>query len=346
MFRCILDSQDTASAGVPLMYFEGNKGPWLDDVRGFGMLLMERLGRLLDVDMDHMTAEELVKGGLRDPVMLFIKDEPHKEAKVKDGRFRLIASVSLLDSVVERVLFSKQNKMEIAGHRELPFKPGMGLHDEGMQDLFSYFKEIMAEGPTVSSDISVWDWTVPGWLIEMGRDYRLACGLSGGSWERLVRQYYIGHSLSVLVDSDGFMYAQRVPGIMKSGSYNTSSDNSHMRYMLAHVVESEAGPVTGRRRGCQMGDDALERFTPGMTEAYGRYGFKTRGVNKMEKKISFCSTVWENDWRGVPENWHRTLFRILSKDESDVDYPAFKEQFLYELRYAENLGEIVRRMGW
>lgn len=335
-----------ASAGVPLMYLNGAKGPWLDDVRGMSLLVINRLLALLDFNLDRMTAEELVMVGVRDPIKLFIKDEPHKEAKVKAGRFRLISSVSVVDSVVERVLFSKQNKMEIKAHRKLPFKPGMGLSDQGMQDLYGYFQKIMDEGPTCSSDISGWDWTVPGWLMDMARDFRLACGSSSGAWARMVSQFYYGQSRCVFVDSDGFMFAQRVPGIQKSGSYLTSSDNSHMRYMLAYIVEAKAGPVVGRYRGCQMGDDALERYTPGMEEVYKGYGFQTRGTTRMERKISFCSTLFDGTWKGEPENWHRTLFRLLSKDETDADYPGFQEQFLYELRHARNLGEIVQRMGW
>lgn len=328
------------------MYLNGSKGPWLDDVRGTALLVIERLLVLMDINLDRMTSEELVQMGVRDPIKLFIKDEPHKESKVKVGRFRLISSVSLIDSVVERVLFSKQNKMEIKNHEKLPFKPGMGLSDKGMQELYSYFLKIMAEGPTCSSDISGWDWTVPGWLMDMARDFRLSCGSSTGGWAHLVRQFYYGQSRCVFVDSDGIMYAQRVPGIQKSGSYLTSSDNSHMRYMLAYVVEARAGPVVGRYRGCQMGDDALERYTTGMAEEYKGFGFKVRGVEMMEKKISFCSTSFDGSWKGEPENWHRTLFRLLSKDETDADYPGFKEQFLYELRHAKNLGEIVQRMGW
>lgn len=341
-----MDSKDDASAGVPLMYINGSKGPWLDDVRATCILVIERLLTMVDNSLDHMTAEELVMMGIRDPIKLFIKDEPHKASKVKAGTFRLISSVSLVDSLVERVLFSRQNKMEIDCHTKLPFKPGMGLHDEGLKELYSYFQKILADGRTCSSDISGWDWTVPGWLMDMARDYRLSCGSTNGIWAHLVRQFYIGQKMCVFVDASGIMYAQRVPGIQKSGSYLTSSDNSHMRYMLAYLVEREAGPVTGQYRGCQMGDDALEHWTAGMEEVYKRYGFRIRGVEQMEKKISFCSTIFEETWKGRPENWHRTLFRLLSKDESDVDYPTFKEQILYELRHSEHLGEIVLGMGW
>lgn len=42
-----------------------------------------------------------------DPLKIFIKQEPHKDKKIAEGRLRLIMSVSLIDSMVDRILFMR-----------------------------------------------------------------------------------------------------------------------------------------------------------------------------------------------------------------------------------------------
>lgn len=47
----------------------------------------------------------LVSGNLQcDPIKVFVKQEPHKRKKLDEGRLRLISSVSLIDTIIDRIL--------------------------------------------------------------------------------------------------------------------------------------------------------------------------------------------------------------------------------------------------
>lgn len=301
-------------------------------------LVIDRFEIMLTYDYAGKTAQELMLAGFRDAVYTFIKDEPHKREKLDTYRLRIISGVSLVDNLVERVLFTRQNKLEIKLNAHLTFKPGMGLHDAGLQSLYSWFVKCEERFQLCSTDVSAWDWSLPEWLILMERDYRKAVTTERGAYARLVDAYYYGICRKVFQLPSGELFAQMVPGIQASGCYNTSSGNSHMRHMLASLVQLKLGidaRVTGE--GCQMGDDALERYHPDMGDVYRKFGFTVKGVTVMpEKQFSFCSTSWNNDWRGSPESWQKTLFRFLFKNPSDPLYPTYCEQLRRDLRYHDD----------
>jgi len=326
------------------MYYAAQKDVWLQDWLGSSLLCLSRLRVLLSgVACDD--GIENIKRGVRDPIYTFIKNEPHKAAKVAVGRLRLIASVSYLDSLVERVLFAWQNKKEIALWDKLPYKPGMGHHDEGKQELYRYFLKCQSEGSVVTTDISTWDWSVREWLMNAERDYRLATGADQGAWATMVRAYARANNRCIFVSAGGLCFEQVLGGIQKSGSYNTSSGNSHMRYIAAHIAQLRAGIPRTRYNGCQMGDDAVERGHERLLEEYLDMGFTIRGVESRPKGVfSFCSQLYDGDWKGKPENWHKTIFRFLVKDPRDKEYPLWREQLQYELRHLPDLGGVLSRV--
>ena len=52
-----------------------------------------------------------------DPIKVFVKQEPHKMSKIKQERYRLISGVSLVDTLVDRLLLQwlAQNVVEHVG---------------------------------------------------------------------------------------------------------------------------------------------------------------------------------------------------------------------------------------
>jgi len=88
---------------------------------------------------------------------------------------------------------------------------------------------------------------------------------------------------------------------------------------------------------CQMGDDAVELYYPGLCDAYQSLGFRTKGVVMMDGKFTFCSTVWSDDWRGSPENALKTLFRYVSKDVDSHSRELYRNQLMWDLRHWEQL---------
>nr|UHS71589.1 MAG: hypothetical protein 2 [Barnaviridae sp.] len=301
-------------------------------------LVIDRLEIMMTFDYVGKSAQELMVAGFRDAVYTFVKDEPHKREKLDTGRLRIISGVSLVDNLIERVLFTRQNKLEIKLNAHLTFKPGMGLHDAGLQSLYNWFEKCEKRFRLCSTDVSAWDWSLSEWLVLMERDYRKAVTTHNGAYARLVDAYYYGICRKVFQLPSGELFAQLVPGIQASGCYNTSSGNSHMRHMLASLVQLRLGFDTNETgEGCQMGDDALERFLEGMGDAYRSFGFTVKGISIMpEGNFSFCSTTWNNDWRGKPESWQKTLFRFLFKNPVDPLYPQYREQLQRDLRHHED----------
>jgi len=126
-----------------------------------------------------MTPQQLVKMGWCDPVRLFVKQEPHKLIKVITKRFRLISSVSIVDQLVERVLFGVQNRKEIDSWQLIPSKPGIGLTDEMARSVYNNVKMASNRFKMYEADVSGWDWSVQLW--ELLADAEIRVRLSVGA---------------------------------------------------------------------------------------------------------------------------------------------------------------------
>jgi len=285
---------------------------------------LERLASVSYGDLCGMTAEALVRGGYADPIRIFVKNELHSDLKVSQGRMRLIMSVSVVDQLVERVLNGPQNQAEIATWQTIFSKPGMGLDDEGLASLTD---QISMMGQAQSSDVTGFDWCVSqGWLDFDAKAREIASG--DHRQLHLKRAFCLG--MSVVVFSDGVVWAQTEPGVQKSGSYNTSSTNSRIRAALAHLVAWRAGVEPAV---IAMGDDAVERRSdPDPVTAYGRLGFALKEVST--SKIEFCAYHFGADgW--FPVRWHKMLANMLWTKPRDAAHATeLLVALSYELRHA------------
>lgn len=311
------------------------------------MLTIERLLKLLELGpRPTLTPQELLEGEFCDPIYVFIKDEPHKLEKLAKERYRIISCVSILDTLVERVLYTLQNKTEIDHCDYIPYKPGMGLHDSGKEALYSWFKKRQAEYQLASTDVSAWDWSVTDWMLEDDGHYRIhVAGGEGSGWADLVLAQHYAVSHKVFVLPSGEMFAQTEGGVLPSGCFNTSSTNSHMRHGLASHVQLELDSFEewSRAEGAQMGDDAQERYVDGMLDEYVKLGFTVKGVEVCAPgRFSFCSTLWDGDWKGEPESWKKTLFRFLSHPRGSYS-PALLDSLKYDFRHLKNGEELIAR---
>lgn len=312
----IRDVKMDASPGYPFMHY-GTTNEVVMNCLGNTYLANLVLARLEAIGEEPLatffdsTPLQLVQKGLCDPIRLFVKDELHSVEKTNQGRMRLIMSVSLVDQVVERVLYRRLNKAEILSHRALMSKPGMGLSPRGILDLEDFFTRM--QNP-VSTDISGYDWSVPQWLIDAEMDYRhLMARRQYGSDSLMFRRGRL-LGFSVLVLSDGTCYQQLVRGIVKSGSYITSSGNSHQRGILAIMVGMMSAPsliVSARDAPEQvpihmaMGDDCVEDWigTQCIRSLYQKLGFKVKEVvtGMVDQRVEFCSYQFLLD--GSPGHW-------------------------------------------
>nr|UHS71613.1 MAG: putative RNA-dependent RNA polymerase [Barnaviridae sp.] len=272
-------------------------------------------------EFSSMTSESLIAYGIWDPIRLFIKNEPHPDAKLAEGRLRLIANVSLRTQLIERWLCGHQNALEIANWYNLPVAPGVGLDDDSLNLLTARFGTMLGSAGRLSmTDVSGWDWAVKPWLLWADAERRrIAAGVSSDSLYAVLlraRAYCTGASTYAL--SDGSLIAQETHGIQNSGSYCTSSTNSWMRvllYLVARQLASgEEAQESWLNEVVAMGDDCVEGFVPGVLEEYLKMGFKSSlsAVVDSVDGIEFCSHRFDGRGLAIPTGWDKTLFRFFS----------------------------------
>jgi len=312
-------------------------------------LVVERLRLLLTLDTNkEISPKDLVIGGFCDPMKVFAKGEPHKSSKISEGRIRLICGVSLIDNVIARLLCSLQNNTEIVLADILPVKPGMGLHDEGLESLSFYFNSMYSKGPLSEADVKGWDWSFQSRDFDFDVERRIELAHAEGTiYARLLRAHFYCMARKVFLLSDGSMIQQLKPGIMPSGWYNTSSTNSNVRCGLHYELALQAGEIPSIMA---MGDDSVERSFPNAIEAYAELG-KTVSFfrDATPKSFEFCSTLFTGVL-GYPINIDKQIYNLLSTTPNNiVELNTRLLGFEYEIRNHPEFNEIKQLIidsGW
>lgn len=286
---------------------------------------------------------ELVRLGYSAPLRVFVKGEPHGIDKVREGRWRIIAMVPLHIVLAEMLIFGDQNEVEIAHWDHIPSKPGLGLaQDDHIAKLYDECVERLHNGELAEADVSGYDFSLTETFFKMDaqRRARLAGAGEDHVFSRLLRNAHHVMTRSVFTLSDGRMYKQLTPGIMKSGRYVTSSTNSAIRVMLAHAI--------GARWCIAMGDDSLEEYVEGAAEAYARLGLRVKFYKKCSRTFEFCSHTFE---QGVayPSKPGKMLYSLLSnKGTFNQKFDLF-QQWAFEMRHhprAQLWADVITRSGW
>nr|QUS52862.1 hypothetical protein 2 [Hypera postica associated sobemovirus 2] len=225
-----------------------------------------------------------------DPIKLFIKDEPHNLKKAAEGRFRLIHSLSLVDQMVDRILFYPWYAVELKNVMKTTQKTGWSPIPGGYQALV----EIFPEDESIAVDKSLWDWTMPEWVIaayvEMKKNQ--CVGATDEYW-RLVwaRLACVVGPRSYFELPSGIRYRQTGWGIMKSGWLLTLSMNSAAQAFQHVLAWRRMGKSEKPPHVWAMGDDILARMKidDDDLERYWR-SLETTGclVKKIERRREFC----------------------------------------------------------
>ncbi|CAR95877.1 hypothetical protein, partial [Wheat yellow dwarf virus-GPV] len=345
--EAISSLQLDAGVGIPMITagLPTHRG-WVEDPDLLPVLAQLTFDRLLTMSKSSLEArspEQLVKENICDPIRLFVKQEPHKQSKLDEGRYRLIMSVSLVDQLVARVLFQRQNKSEIALWSAIPSKPGFGLSTE---DQVQKFMDVLAgtvgtsaeevcanwRNLLVPTDCSGFDWSVSDWMLADDMEVRNRLTIDCNELTRHLRAVWLqGISNSILCLSDGTMLAQTRPGVQKSGSYNTSSTNSRIRVMAAYHC--------GASWAIAMGDDALEAPDSDLSR-YKSLGFKVEVSGELE----FCSHILKSPTLAIPVNANKMLYRLIhgynpecGNAEVISNYLNAACSVLHELRHDQEL---------
>lgn len=214
----------------------------------------------------------LLDGNFEVMFNVFIKEEPHKLSKIEVDRFRLIIGSPLPFQVLCHMLFDFFNDKVIENAYELPTQQGIVLNGGSWRN---FRHQWVSLGLNMGVDKSAWDWTVPGWKIElvMKLRLRLVFGSKYDRWCNLVeRAYRALYDDAMLILSDGRVFKQVYPGVMKSGCVNTISDNSLMQ-IIDHILVCEDLGTSYRPLPRALGDDTLQSSKQVVDMfSYERYG--------------------------------------------------------------------------
>jgi len=326
-----------------------------------------------------MGAEALVQSGCCDPIRVFVKNEPHSLSKCREGRWRLIMSVSIVDQLVERVLCGEMNEWEIANFERLPAKPGMGFSDDLVELVGDNLQALSDVGVLSSSDVSGWDWSVSGEQLRADALRRIR--FFGVAMDHpyavilLNRVTCLGRS--VVSFSDGTLVAQRVDGVQKSGSYNTSSTNSWIRAFVAEAAGASSAITMGDDcvdSGCsadlvsRMGhpvkeyavvdaaDPAwvsevqlageLDEFSSELLRSCAWLPFDS----SLAPRAEFCSHFWCQDraggWCAIYKGWRKSLVNLLhQRREKELHFREFVA-LMQRSPALPHAVQLLREMGW
>lgn len=302
----LLSVKPDASPGIP--YLERGKENALV-IESSGDLIIDIVIDRLDLlsktllSDEDLSAVDLVQFGYCDVVRLFVKNEPHSRAKLDEGRVRLIMSIGLVDQVMARILFSPQNHKEIEYWFRIPSKPGMGFTQNQTDELCKTVQEF-GDGH-VSFDVQGWDFSVQQWELDAEAESRiLLASAEDTTFATVVRNYYFTYGRSVFALSDGSLFAQTIPGIVKSGGYTTSSSNSRILCRTANIIGVTKIMANGDDHVCVPTDDYVEKM---LTHGH---------VVKREKvnlDFNFCSHEYKFDGTCYTSNELKITFSLLNK---------------------------------
>lgn len=178
-----------------------------------GFFNVERVKLLYDLVKFRMV-QLLGSEPVADPIRLFVKREPHKAKKLEEGRLRLISSVSLIDSFVDRILFQRLQMNQIDKVGKTPIMVGWSPAAGGYR-MLSAMCVAREDQDYLMIDKTAWDWTVKGWMTKALRD--IIINLSPGApdwWIRIVKnRFKLLFRNPIFSFGDGSRAKQQVPGL-------------------------------------------------------------------------------------------------------------------------------------
>lgn len=281
--------------------------------------------------LKRLVYDRLVRPDESDPLNVFIKQEPHKHAKLVEGRYRLIQAVSLVDTMVDRILYGDLCRKVLSTVGETPVLIGWSPLRGGYHYLIEKFRGVNTRG----LDKTAWDWTVSEWVLEA--TYEVLMQLQHGAsdsykaiarkrWENLFRD-------ARLKFKDGTEVRQPGWGVMKSGCYLTIVINSIGQMIYHALALRRLGMHPRSKRFVVIGDDVTIEDFPEFEEYesiikhYGAILKPSKPVPHVEF-AGFVSTIEDGEEKCWPEYWAKHLY-VMTHTQKDPVSALFPYSVLY-----------------
>lgn len=278
-----------------------------------------------------------------DDLKVFVKQEPHKFKKLVEGRVRLISAVSLIDTLVDRILFGWLGRRVIQTAGETPCLVGWTPLHGGWIQLTDRFRG----KPVVCLDKEAWDWTVPGFLVDMWIDVLDNLALGAAPWWRQMmrHRFQMLFQDAVFQFEDGTRVRQVTRGIMKSGCYLTIILNSLSQSLLHYLTNHRLGKGMSENQPYTIGDDTvqdsfgdLENYVKTM-EALGP---KLKGA-KVQHFIEFAGFAFDGD-RCWPAYWQKHLFNLAHAPNLPESLESYQYIYVHEPVMYEFICRVAREV--
>ena len=348
-----IDVADDKSIGWTGLLYPGTRGNIQKDVMKRNAVIRLTKFRMalrfaLANSLHSLSPAEMVRQGLRDPCVAFIKPEGHPIRKKETKSWRVIWVVSELDRLIDASVFTEQDKADIAhyqtgpraekgvvrapGDRVYPLSMGVGHDDSNLERTFFELETLLSKSPDGcihSSDASGWDFSVSAasfWsafetrLCRAKSDLQRAAYLINGFFQ----QAWVVTSGQQLWESYRF-------GVTASGSSITTSANTEERSAgskAASDVEAIGGLAELEKLShrTSAGDDLLNarKHNTDTIKALGTIerGSKICDGTKNKPIDFFRLTACASNptplgapplvvWLGLTTSWRRTTERKL-----------------------------------
>lgn len=268
-----------------------------------------------------------------DPIRLFVKPEPLNSKKASSGRYRLISSVSVIDQIIDHMIFSPFNKKLIENCHYTPIKTGWTPYVGG-------WRQVPLSG-VVSCDKSAWDWTVKPWIIQAELRLRISMCLNiSEEWIDLAKWRYQKLFFdNTFVTSQGDLLKQKTPGVMKSGCVNTIASNSLMQLILHTRVAIELDKPLGFI--WVMGDDVMQST---QDEAYFDLLSQYCILKEVTPRVEFAGFSYHGA-RVEPNYRGKHAFNLLNQRLIYLPETAVSYSLLYHRsKYRDAMRKMLRQV--
>jgi len=304
-----------SSPGYPYRLNFQTNGSLFDQVEGIVKdEVFARVARIYFGDGKFESYQEdrkrWIEEGLRDPYRLFAKKQAQKLSKVLP---RLIANVSIIDQLVERIFFMSYADAEGEFYPDLPNKKGIGFNREHAaligERVYTVSKALNLE--PIASDVSGWEKNFSQPLADAHADHMIETCQNRNECALTLAKACNWWSKSLLttpyVTDEGLLISFNNRRVQRSGDFLTTSSNGLGRGVCAEHVGSVS---------FQMGDDALEWKDSSADDLISRYseiGLPVRDVESQSRDdFTFCSHRFkrqgDGSWHCWLESWERMLY--------------------------------------
>lgn len=258
-----------------------------------------------------------------DPLKVFVKQEPHSAKKLAEGRYRLISAVSLVDSMVDRIVFAhiKDNMDLTVG--KTPIRVGWSIQHGGWREMAQRF----TPDKVLCLDKSCWDWSVQAWVVEAIQ--RLVIDFSTGLPDEVIEiincRFKQLFETAVFGFIDGTRVKQQGKGIMKSGCYMTICFNSIAQLLMHAVTSIQMGIDPDDAIPECLGDDTIQDSVEDLdmySAVMSRLGCTLK--TPVTGKVEFAGFQFSR-------------LRVI---------PAYYRKHLFKLAYNDNLSEYLEQMQY